>query len=80
MVENQTITIEGCLTKGVEKGCLILFTADKKEYSLHGKDLPELGKGLGVAAKGKAGGVDTCLQGTHFSVESWTWTRQKCPK
>ena len=74
------ITIIGCLKKGVEGGCIILTTSDKKEYALHGKSLPTVGKGLGVEVKGHPGGVDTCLQGTPFQVSSWTWTKEKCPK
>jgi len=66
--------------QGVEKGCIILVAADGQEYSLHGKSLPTLDKGLGVSAKGKAGGVDFCMQGTPFAVSSWTWTKKECPK
>jgi hypothetical protein len=80
MAEGGEITILGCISKGVEGGCIILVTADGKEYSLHGKSLPTIGKGLGVSAKGTPGGVDTCLQGTPFAVSSWTWTRQQCPR
>jgi len=80
LAQNGVITILGCVKQGVEKGCLILVTGDGKEYSLHGKSLPTLGKGLGVSVRGTSGGVDTCMQGTPFQVESWEWTKQKCPK
>jgi hypothetical protein len=80
MTEKQELTIIGCVKKGVEAGCIILITSDGKEYSLHGKSLPTLGEGLGVAAKGSIGGADTCLQGTPFNVSSWNWTKEKCPK
>lgn len=73
------IQIEGCVKQGVEAGCIILVTQQGKEYSLHGKSLPTFGKGLGVTAKGRAGGLDTCMQGTPFQVSSWNWNRQKCP-
>ena len=79
MSSSQEITVEGCLKKGVEKGCIILVSGSGQEHSLHGANLPTLGKGLGVSVKGTPGGVDTCLQGTPFSVKSWTWTREKCP-
>jgi hypothetical protein len=80
MANSREITIVGCLKKGVEKGCIILTTSSGKGYSLHGKALPTVGKGLAVSAKGKPGGIDTCMQGTPFAVVSWTWTRLKCPK
>jgi len=73
-------TIMGCVSPGVEAKCVILTTSDGKTYSLHGKSLPSLDKGLGVTAKGAAGGVDTCQQGTVFQVNSWSWNRTKCPK
>lgn len=75
----QRKTIHGCLQQGVEAGCLILVTSDNQKYSLHGKSLPELGKGLGVDATGYEGDFDTCMEGTPFNVVSWTWNRQKCP-
>ena len=73
-------TIMGCVSKGVEAGCIVLTTHDGKTYSLHGDKLPDLGKGLGVTAKGTAGGMDTCQQGTVFQVSEWTWNHTKCPK
>jgi hypothetical protein len=80
MAKKDEMTILGCVKKGVEGGCIILATADGKEYSLHGKSLPTLGRGLGVSAQGTVADVDTCNQGTPFDVSSWTWTREKCPK
>jgi hypothetical protein len=55
MAEKTEITVLGCIKKGVEAGCIIL-TAQGKEYSLHGKSLPTLGKGLGVSVTGTTGG------------------------
>ena len=80
MAEEAKISVIGCIKKGVEAGCIILVTSGGKEYSLHGKSLPTLGKGLGVSAKGTTGGVDTCMQGTPLDVISWNWTREKCPE
>ena len=80
MVEKQELTIIGCVKKGVEAGCIILVTSAGKEYSLHGKSLPTLGRGLGVSAKGTVADVDTCNQGTPFDLISWTWTKEKCPE
>lgn len=77
---NAEIQIEGCVKAGVEAGCIILVTSDGKEYSLHGKSLPTLGKGLGVTARGTLGGVDTCMQGKPFQIASWNWNKQRCPK
>ena len=80
MAEKAELTVIGCVRKGVEAGCIILVASDGKEYSLHGKSLPTLGRGLGVSAKGTIADVDTCMQGTPFDVSSWTWTKEKCPK
>ena len=80
MRNRDEIRIQGCVKRGVEAGCIILVTGQKKEYSLHGKSLPTLGKGLGVSATGKVIDADTCQQGTPFEVSSWNWTRLKCPK
>lgn len=73
-------TLMGCVSKGVEAGCIILKTSDGKTYSLHGKDLPTLDKGLGVTAKGKTGGADHCMQSTVFQVSSWDWNKMSCPR
>jgi hypothetical protein len=80
MTTESLIEIEGCLKAGVEAGCIILHTPNKGAYSLHGESLPEMGKGLGVRAKGTTGGVSICTEGTPFQVTSWEWTRQRCPK
>jgi len=76
----ETKTILGCVRAGVEPGCILLVTSEKKEYSLHGASLPELGKGLGVSVTGTEGGVSHCLSGIPFQVHSWDWTRENCPK
>lgn len=78
MPDHDEILIEGCIKQGVEGGCIILVTPQGKEYSLHGKSLPTIGKGLGVSATGKIVDFDTCLQGTPFEVISWNWNRQPC--
>ena len=70
--------IKGCLSKGVEAGCLVLTTLDGKTYSLHGSNLPGLDKKLVVSVKGTAEGVDACMQGTVVKVSSWHWTRMMC--
>jgi len=72
--------IQGCLSKGVETGCLILTTNVGKTYSLHGNNLPGLDKKLVVDVKGAEGGVDSCSQGSVFQVTSWNWTKMKCKK
>lgn len=80
MAKEAEMTIEGCIKKGVEPGCILLVTHDGKEYSLHGESLPEVEKGLGASVKGSPGGVSSCLQGEPFKVTSWNWTRERCPK
>lgn len=72
--------IQGCLSKGVEAGCLILTTNAGKTYSLHGNNLPGLDKKLVVDVRGKEGGFDTCMQGSVFQVSSWNWTKMRCKK
>ena len=73
-------TIQGCLSKGVEAGCLILTTNAGKTYSLHGNNLPGLDKKLVVDVKGQEGGVDHCMQSSVFQVSSWNWTKMRCKR
>ncbi len=82
MQKTKEVVVEGCLVKGVEPGCILLQTKGHpiKLYSLHGPSVPPLGRGLGVQVKGKPGGVSQCLQGEPLQVESWIWTKFKCPE
>ena len=74
----KTITVTGCISEGVEGGCLLLTTLDgKHKYSLNKSD--ELKVGTGYRIKGTLGGVDTCMQGPHLTPTKITPLRIHCP-
>ena len=70
---------EGCLRAGVEGGCLILTTADKKKYSLHFDANNKPAAESMIQFEGTTMDVDTCMQGTPVKVTKWTALKTKCP-
>jgi hypothetical protein len=71
---------EGCLEAGVEGGCLILTTTDKKnKYSLHFDADNKPNAETMIQFEGTTVDVDTCMQGTPVKVTKWTALKTKCP-
>jgi hypothetical protein len=71
---------DGCLRAGVEAGCLILTTTDKKNtYSLHFDANNKPNAGTMIHFEGTTMDVDTCMQGTPVKVTKWNALKTKCP-
>ena len=75
---SKTISGSGCVSAGVEGGCLILTNSKGVKYSLHfrGKK-PKAG--TAIRFSGTQLDVDTCQQGTPVQVRTWFQLKMKCP-
>jgi hypothetical protein len=72
------VTVTGCISEGVEAGCLVLTTLDgKHKYSLSKNDQLEVNAGYRI--DGTMGGVDTCMQGPHLNPTKITRLKIHCP-
>jgi hypothetical protein len=79
-VSDEVVKGEGCLRAGVEGGCLILTTTDKKnKYSLHFDANNKPNAGTMIQFEGTTVDVDTCMQGAPVKVTKWTALKTKCP-
>jgi hypothetical protein len=77
---NASVTSDGCVRAGVEAGCLILTTADKKnKYSLHFDPNNKPSADTMIHFEGTTLDVDTCMQGTPVKVAKWNALKMKCP-
>jgi len=79
--ETDTISGSGCVSAGVEAGCLILQdTKTKKDYNLFfpsGKKPAKVG--MAIEFLGTPGGPNTCQQGYPIYVSDWHEIRMHCP-
>ena len=76
----KTVKEDGCVRAGVEAGCLILTTTDKKEkYSLHFDTNDKPSADTMIHFEGTTVDVDTCMQGTPVKVSKWNALKTKCP-
>lgn len=72
------VSVTGCISEGVEGGCLVLTTLDgKHKYSLGKSDRLEVNAGYRI--NGTIGGPDTCMQGPHLNPTRITRLRIHCP-
>ena len=72
------ISGSGCVSAGVEAGCLILTNSKGVTYSLHFRGRkPKVG--TAIRFSGTQLDVDTCQQGTPVSVRTWITLKMKCP-
>ncbi len=76
-----TVAGAGCISKGVEAGCLILKDLNQKtEYTVFFK-----GKGpvidTAISFQGQLhSGMTTCMQGTAVDVTKWHQIKLHCPR
>jgi len=72
------ISGSGCVSAGVEGGCLVLTNSKGITYSLHfrGKK-PNVG--TAIRFSGTQLDADTCMQGTPVKVRTWIPLKMKCP-
>jgi hypothetical protein len=76
----KTISASGCVTAGVEAGCLVVQDAKtKKLYNLYfaGGDKPELGTAIRFVGASH-NGPTTCMQGEAIEVKSWKLVKKTC--
>ena len=76
--EIQEVRATGCVSRGAEKGCLLLRTLDgKTTYHIFANPEPE--SGVVITIEGKAHqGPDTCRQGIPVDLTNWQATGEKC--
>ena len=77
------VTVNGCVSRGVEFGCLII--RDRKTnlpYSIgSASPRPDAARGLMVHLTGVVSRKpDTCLQGPVLEKVKWNYTKTECPK
>jgi hypothetical protein len=77
---SKNVAGDGCIRAGVEKGCLILTTADKKnKYSLHFDSNNKPSADTMIHFEGTTSDLDTCMQGTPVKVTKWNALKTNCP-
>ena len=78
---DEPIKVTGCVSAGVEAGCLVLRTTAGKTYDVTAaKPAPTPGAYGDVDGTLKTGGVTTCQQGPAISPATWTEKSKVCPK
>ncbi len=78
----QTVNASGCVSSGVEAGCLMLrSTKDNQLYNLFfkGNNKPRVDTAISFEGT-KHEGPTTCMQGTPVDVAKWHPIRMHCPK
>jgi hypothetical protein len=80
--KGEVIQDAGCVSAGVEAGCLILESFEnKKLYNLFFPDGKKPAVGNAISFEGVAhDGPTTCMQGTPVDVTKWTLLKRLCPK
>lgn len=79
----QTVSILGCVSRGVEVGCLVITDRKTgKTYQINGaQPQPDPAKNLVVRLEGKiAHLLDFCQQGAILQDITWSYTRTSCTK
>jgi len=77
----KTISASGCITAGVESGCLILTDAKGTVYNLFFRGTRKPGMGSAIRFSGAPhDGPTTCMQGRAVNVRTWITLKMKCPK
>ena len=76
----KTITASGCVTAGVEPGCLLV--TDKKTGTVYnvyfrGRKKPQVGSAIRFTGA-PHDGPTTCMQGRAVNVRTWFPLKMKC--
>lgn len=76
-----TVNGSGCVTAGVEGGCLVLTDfKTKKVYNLFFKTEKKPDVGTAISFNGTVhDGPTFCMQGAAVDVTKWTQLKMKCP-
>jgi len=76
----KTFTASGCVTEGVEAGCLMLTDSQSGVvYNLifSGRKKPMAGAAIRITAT-KYDGMTICMQGQAVKVRTWRTLKMKC--
>lgn len=79
----QTVNILGCVSRGVEFGCLVIKDhRTGKTYQINSANPPpDPAKNLVVSLKGQVtGGIDFCQQGPILQDITWNYMRTSCTR
>jgi len=76
--EIREVKATGCVSQGVEGGCLLLRTLDgKNTYNIFATPRPE--PGIVITIEGtEFRGVTACMEGIPITVTKWEATGEKC--
>jgi hypothetical protein len=77
------VTTNGCVSTGVEFGCLIIRDRKTNEpYSIgSASPRPDPARGLMVHLTGiVSAGLGICMEGPRLEKIKWNYTKTKCPK
>ena len=76
-----TMTGAGCISKGVEAGCLILKDLNQRtEYNVFFKSKkPDVDTAISFQGQVHSG-MTTCMQGTAVDVTKWHQVKLHCPQ
>ncbi len=79
---SKTVNILGCVSHGVENGCLVIKDRETgKTYQIDAANpKPDPGQSLVVELKGEIseGAVDFCQQGPILTAIQWTYRKMRC--
>jgi hypothetical protein len=77
------VSILGCVSQGVERGCLIITdNVSGKTYQINAANpKPDPAQGLVVSLSGTiVNKADICQQGPILEKIKWTYTKKKCER
>jgi hypothetical protein len=75
----QSVTVIGCPTSGVEANCMVMRGADNKTYNISGaKPRPEIGQRAIRLTGTTTRKPSYCQQGIVLDKITWSYTDQNC--
>jgi hypothetical protein len=81
--QGASVKILGCVSRGVESGCLIITDkVSRKTYQINSAmPAPDPARRLVVRLNGTiVGGIDFCQQGPILGDIKWTYTKMRCER
>ena len=78
---DQTVSVLGCVSRGVESGCLVIKDRQTgRTYQINAANpRPDPGQNLVVQLQGKVTpGFDSCMQGPILTGITWSYTKMRC--
>lgn len=78
--KSEAVRFEGCVSPGVEHGCLIVRSGAEAYNITSAQPRPDPKRRLAIRGSGVlAGGMSYCMQGKILKNIRWSYTRTSCP-